>query len=658
MADLARVFEEDSQEYANLHSREGSIARDEKLLQWLLFQLDEEQLLDLNRPHTPTMAHSGEMFVDWYRDVAAVRILYKERKYRLCAALCDELLLTMSHPVYRLFLYFYQAVCYESLGDAVQANSRSKIVLWAQARTALIAAGEMCDDAKAVMGLDGGLLGGMTPGYVKLELLDEYGFDSPSSYAALSPEGLFGLAVNIADQNARGQIFGCDKTLRLDKNSPGSLFKTPVRQGYQRRAHDLSLASTKGPSKKRSVHKVRLSQSLSLDHQLADHLVPSPLFSRHSSTISQAVSSVLPSSPTPSQSLAVYKPLPPRPQDRPLPALPLQAQSHFITTGDKIVLRPRRTTALATLIAKYEAREKVYTTPRNLDVYKISSEDEIEEEDEEEEENSRGRQRTRLEERNPLFDEMAATPLTQRYNRISDIFVPKPSSCEKSDTMFEVYTDRFDERLVGDAERVSALHGKDDDRISAERRSHSDLPHDISDKENWTVTEYTDHVSATTPRPVSVPPLRLSLTPTATATPHHLTLQTPTQPGHIDRTYNHLPIPSASPATITPKHRPTTTPPQLPAQHTVLTTLFTQSLHALTTQISALESATTVSKPQPQLFCNDSSKKRNDKAARISELKARGWKGINAKSKGFKGREYFDWFVGEVERELEVDARG
>lgn len=603
------------------------------------------------------MAHSGEMFVDWYRDVAAIRALYKERNYRPCAALCDKLLPTTSHPVYRLFLYFYQSVCYESLGDAVQANSRSKNVLWEQARTALVAAGEMCDDAKAVMGLESG----MTPGYVKLAVLDEYCFDSPSSYAASSPEGLFGLAVNIADQNVRGQIFGCDRMLRLQKNSPGSQFKTPVRQDYQRQTHDLSLASTKGPSKIRSVHKVRLSQSLSLDHQLADHLVPSPLFSRHSSTISQAVSSVLPSSPTPSQSLAVHKPLPPIPQDRPLPTLPLQAQPHFITTGDKIVLRPRRTTALATLIAKYEAREKVYTTPRNLDVYKISSEDG----DGDEEEERRGRQRTRLEGNGFSSDEILATPLTQRYNRISDIFVPKPSSCEKSDTMFEVYTDRFDERLVGDVERESALHDGDHDTMAEELRAQSGLLHDISDKENWTVTEYTDLVSATTPRPVSVPPLRLPLTltptPTATAIAHYPMHQTPTQPRYIDRTYNHLPIPPASPATTTPKYHPTAPPSQLPAHLTALTALtalLSRSLHALATQISALESATTVSKPQPQLFCNDSSKRKNDKAARISELKVRGWKGINAKSKGFKGREYFDWFVGEVERELEVDARG
>lgn len=628
-------------------------------------------MLDSDRSHIPAMAHSGEMFVDWYRDVAAVRTLYSERKYRLCAALCDKLLPTTSHSVYRLFLYFYQAVCYESLGDAVQANSRSKIVLWDHARTALVAAGEMCDDAKAVIRSEGG----MTPGYVKLELLDEYGFDSPSSYAASTPEGIFGLAVNIADRNACGRIVGCDRMLRLQKNSPGSLLKTPVRQDYQRHTQDLFLASTKGPSKIRSVYKVRLSQSLSLDHQLADHLVPSPLFSRHGSTISQAVSSVLPSSPTPSQSLAVYKPLPPIPQDRPLPTLPLQAQPHFITTGDKIVLRPRRTTALATLIAKYEAREKVYTTPRNLDVYRISSGDG---EEEDEEENSRGRQRTRLEEQDLLLDEMAATPLTQRYNRISDIFVPKPS-CKKSTTAFEVYTDRSDR--LEDQERLSALHCKDDDTASAEQTGHSDLLDGVSDKENWTITEYTDLVAVSTSRSVSVPPVRLSLTSTDTATPtvHHLPLQTPTHPRRISRTYNHLPIPPASPATSPPKYHPTAAPPRLSAHLTALTAHLSQSLHTLTAQISALESATPPTstsfkrrcrshaqaevQAQVQLFCNSNSnsnnngrKKDKQKAARIFELRSRGWKGIDAKSKGFKGREYFDWFVGEVERELEVDG--
>lgn len=594
------------------------------------------------------MTSSGDLFVHWYRDIATVRSLYRERKYRSCTALCEKLLPTTSHPVYRTFLCFYQAVCYESLGNAVHGYTCDKIHLLQQAETVLAAAlaassevdGEVYNENSNPTGQAREESNAMTPTYVKFRVLDEYGFDSPSSYAESSPKVQIGLADSVTDYNTPGRILEYDRISRFNNRFSELPFETPVRKDYQRQADDFHSSSTKDTSDVKIGHKIRLSQSLSLGHQLADHLIPSPLFSRYhlKSAPLPLADNLL--SPTP-QALTLSKPLPP---------IPLQPHATFIKKGSKIVLRPRRTTALATLIAKYETSEISSSIPPSSDTRKLQVWNKYED-PKREEEGNRGRTKTRRIDFIP--DEIHATPLTERYSRISHVFSckPTPSPHREGRTAkilqrnreFEIYSD-ISVAARGDLEnqheeKVHSLRDEIDDSMSTERSSRLELSNDTSEKENWMAGQDFEVESVLTPMPGSV----FDAVPTFTALipAHDLTGQnrdsirgTSRQSRQVAPGYST----SVSPGTMytAPVSRRTSPKP--------LSTLLKQHLHLLTAQISSLTTSTSTIENKTKI---------ETKTARIARLKARGWTGVNARSKGFKGKEYFDRFVGEVLAELE-----
>lgn len=104
-----------------------------------------------------------------------------------------------------------------------------------------------------------------------------------------------------------------------------------------------------------SNHKSRLSRSLSSQHNFAEELVPSPLF-RHDPSSKKEAQQLATTKIVTLPLVTLSKPLPPTPVNRPLPALPFNHQPEFVLKGKRFLLVPRRKTALATLISRFEGK--------------------------------------------------------------------------------------------------------------------------------------------------------------------------------------------------------------------------------------------------------------------------------------------------------------
>ncbi|KAK6826991.1 hypothetical protein RU639_004703 [Aspergillus parasiticus] len=68
----------------------------------------------------------------WKGALQDVKLLYIQRQYKQCASRATELLEKAReplHPVYKTYLYFYSAVCYEEMGRAAHKYSSTKVPL-------------------------------------------------------------------------------------------------------------------------------------------------------------------------------------------------------------------------------------------------------------------------------------------------------------------------------------------------------------------------------------------------------------------------------------------------------------------------------------------------------------------------------------------------
>lgn len=151
---------------------------------------------------------------------------------------------------------------------------------------------------------------------------------------------------------------------------------------------------------KKAMAKARLSRSLSSQHALAEKLVPSPLFSRTASTKNEfqiyedPEVTLLPL-------VSLSKPLPPIPNTlRPLPLLPFNTNVEFLLKGKRLVVVPKRKTALATLISKFEP-ENPFNSPGTI----VS------------------------------FTHTAKTPVTERFENIAAAFVDKDDEKENMELL-------------------------------------------------------------------------------------------------------------------------------------------------------------------------------------------------------------------------------
>ncbi|KAE8165871.1 hypothetical protein BDV40DRAFT_285829 [Aspergillus tamarii] len=78
---------------------------------------------------SPSVPRSSQQ---WKAALHDVKLLYIQRQYKQCAARATELLKKAReplHPVYKTYLYFYSAVCYEEMGRAAHKYSSTKVPL-------------------------------------------------------------------------------------------------------------------------------------------------------------------------------------------------------------------------------------------------------------------------------------------------------------------------------------------------------------------------------------------------------------------------------------------------------------------------------------------------------------------------------------------------
>ncbi|EXJ88231.1 hypothetical protein A1O1_05161 [Capronia coronata CBS 617.96] len=304
-------------------------------------------------------AHGPDRRISAYRDeFVKLQSLYLERRYKQCIALCEQLqrpgvwqhfhlyapgwakshILTSEqiHPVHEVFLCFYHAISYESLGLIAHDYSSNKL--------------RFLDFAKESYNL---ALKSLPLPYVSTEA-GKYEQNAHSPLASVfaapalhhvnagiqdTPSKI--LASGLVESASACSIYSTDSMISepytvLDSSTPSSSSSkkydptTPRAQGALKslESDHLRVPTTPAP------HKSRLSQSMSLEHQLADDLVPSPLFSRKSkqARITESVPDVT---------------------HRPLPPLPFGHQSNFEVRGSRIV-QVLRKTAVDTLIAQYE----------------------------------------------------------------------------------------------------------------------------------------------------------------------------------------------------------------------------------------------------------------------------------------------------------------
>lgn len=266
------------------------------------------------------------------------------------------LTLPQQHPVHRTFLLFYQAICYESLGHIAHNYSSNRISLLEQARDAFISASETLPLpylTKVGGQYDAPGPSPVCPTHDMLGLYD----DSPSVYPPTTPGGVMterGRSVSNASSStirSAGHASVAYTVPNFDDYSPRQTINDTTDQEAESNKTFLT------PDQRARInHKARLSRSLSTQHALAEELVPSPLFSRGlaSKKESQHSSSKVYVNTLPLVTLS--KPLPPTPINRPLPALPFNHQPEFILKGKRFLLVPRRKTALATLISKFEGK--------------------------------------------------------------------------------------------------------------------------------------------------------------------------------------------------------------------------------------------------------------------------------------------------------------
>lgn len=292
-------------------------------------------------------------------ELVKVQKLYFAHRYKACASLCQQLQRPEAeralrdtdisadgaqiHPLHRAFLYFYQAISFEAMGQIAHDFSRSKPQLLDSAQESFKAA------------LDCLPLPYASTEYASfnhLETTPSVVFDSPFSSNSLSPyvspnqrdvensppqsKSICGLTYSIPPLLPSASTHCLSTSLQLD----------PHFQEENKKQID-SAQDYIAPPKSPTGHKGRLCQSLSLTHSLQDDLVPSPLFNR-----TQKRAQIYSSWPDLSH--------------RPLPPLPFGHKTSFAVEGSRVVQVPRmgmRKTAVQSLIAKYEETAPVTLTP-------------------------------------------------------------------------------------------------------------------------------------------------------------------------------------------------------------------------------------------------------------------------------------------------------
>ncbi|EHY59387.1 hypothetical protein ABEF95_015708 [Exophiala dermatitidis] len=323
-------------------------------------------------PQTP--AHVRHVYgrdarISSYKNqLVEIQNLYRDRRYKQCIALCEELqtpevwpfrshtgvvypwkflaLTTRQiHPVLKVYLWFYNAISHESIGLIAHDYSNNKQRFLELARQ---------NFKLALSGLPLPYVSTETGGYDQPEY-------SPLASVFATPSIQRGCHTSHSASPSKSvTVIMVPSASTYSVYSPESIITSPhtgdsVEHSPAQEAEYLTTPLTKKgelhatpetnrplPSLSPGTHTSRLSQSLSLEHELAKELVPSPLFSR-----------------TPKQARLT------EPNGRPLPPLPFNHKSDFEVQGSRIVqvTAGMRKTAVQTLIARYEGGLPLTSSP-------------------------------------------------------------------------------------------------------------------------------------------------------------------------------------------------------------------------------------------------------------------------------------------------------
>lgn len=279
------------------------------------------------------------------------------------------------HPVHKTFLLFYQAICYESLGHISHNYSSNKIPLFEQARDTFTSASETLP-LPFLTTLDGRYDAlGSSPVCATSDVLELYKANSPSVYSTPSPVKHTTRrrhSTSVTSPSMTGSTRGVrvahavpdfnDYSPRLPIGMSPSAQQLMQNSTNKDDAHGVLTPKQRAESH----HKARLSRSLSSQHALAENLIPSPLFSKGPASTKESQSGTSTDTNGNLSLVTLSKPLPPTPVNRALPALPFNHQPHFVLKGKRFVVVPRRKTALATLISRFERRSP-FDSPTSRD---------------------------------------------------------------------------------------------------------------------------------------------------------------------------------------------------------------------------------------------------------------------------------------------------
>ncbi|RVX69941.1 hypothetical protein B0A52_05776 [Exophiala mesophila] len=272
-------------------------------------------------------------------ELALVRESFLKGRYKKCAALCESL------QPRDAYLWYYHATCHEFMGLSTHSLSSNKLRLLEIARDSLHLALQCLPLPFAITTRgqyqfpEGSPFGSqVSPVSRDQTCLKQFSPQTPSMLARGLPRTISSYSV-LTDWEEPGTFMLVGPQPLPERDMKAS---SEVRRESPQHLRSISVLP---PASPRKDHKARLSQSLSVKHNLAHELVPSPLFSR-------------------TRKSALGGPGADETTSRPLPALPFNHNAGFQIFGTRIKQIPRsakmvddtRKTGIQTLIARFEER--------------------------------------------------------------------------------------------------------------------------------------------------------------------------------------------------------------------------------------------------------------------------------------------------------------
>ncbi|KIX02738.1 uncharacterized protein Z518_08680 [Rhinocladiella mackenziei CBS 650.93] len=327
--------------------------------------------------HIKHIRGPGRRISSYKDELVKVQSLYLDRRFKQCIGLCEQLQKSDIHPLHQAFLWFYHAICYESIGLMAHDFSSKKLQFLGSAKESFILALQSLP--LPYVSAEGGRYEQPDHSPLSLVFATPCVQRMPAEVGDVASPSL--RPAEIAQSISSGSIYSTENAISesctaVDSDEPlaenlQATF-TPRTHMAQKESSKCNYSTTTPCTP--TTHKSRLIQSLSSTHVLAEELVPSPLFSRKPkrARTTQLTAQTLSDGGTPfrvsGQSLGDRMPggteqlcldtesSDSSPTLRQLPPLPFNHKPSFKIQGARLVQipSPMRQTAVQTLIAKSE----------------------------------------------------------------------------------------------------------------------------------------------------------------------------------------------------------------------------------------------------------------------------------------------------------------